>query len=585
MPTANFNSQVQETEFRGNLILEIDGVMYAQHEPDSGVVIDADKIGLVNSVDISGTTIDFERVKTSIPNVTIRLLDKDGVITAAIGNSDSAWHKAEVKVYFGFITGSFDFADYELLATNRIKSISRRENEYSIQAADPADLLQVPVFQESAILDTAINPTDITIVVDAVPAGVPTAGFLVIDNEWIQYSNIVGLDITVADRGARGSTAADHAAEAAVFFVTEKDDHPIDIFLDVLQNDVGIDAGLIDLTGITAIKTTNFPTDGNFILRAFQVDNALTWLEKNILEETNCRIINKNGQISLTVMDQVDFTGTEFEIDEDSIQRQPGYTVNNNRLRNRIIIEWDHQEGSNTYARTDEFFDQDSIDLYGEGRLLRLQFPGVRVANGGSAIVTDRAARLLARFGTPTASINITTHLNRFNANAGDNVRLTHRYLPASGGGLGFSEVLEVASKSFRGLATNASINFKLVFTSFTGIRIGLIAPAPLLTGVITSQSEFEVPDGACYGVGYCVRLWDEVTGNYTADPINQITEIDGNTIKVATPFVTTLGPTIRLKFCDYDNASNDQRGKYAFIAPNTGVFASDGSGAYQIII
>lgn len=583
--STSFNTQLNSPAFQGNLVLEIDGVFYSQYQVDTGLVVDANKVGVIVDVRISGSTVNLETVSTSISKVSMQLLDKNAIITAGISNSDTSWHQKEVNVYFGYITGTFAFADYQKIATVRIDTISKDENVYTVSGAEPPELIRRPIFQDSSELDVAINDTQTTITVDQVPATVAATGFIVIGDEWMQYSSIVGQDITIAARAARGSEAANHSANAIVYYVVEKTGHALDIFLDVLQNDLGIASALIDTAEITSIKTTSLASDGNLIIRAYAIEDALKWIEEEILRPTNCRIITRNGLISLSILDQIDLTATVAEIDENSIQSQPGYVTKSSSLRNKIIINWDYQEGSNSYARTNEFTDSESIALYGEKSPLTLNFKGVRVANGGSAIVTDRANRLLARFASPKAEITVNTHFSNYSSETGDNIRLSHRYLPASGGGLGFSEILEVASKSVSGLASNARIQFKLVFTSFTGVRIGLIAPAPLLTGSITNQKQFEVPDGSCYQVGYCVRLWDEVAGDYTADSNNTITDVTGNIVTVQNNFVTTLGPTIRLKFCDYDNSSPEQRARYAYIAPNTGTFVSDGSAAYQIVI
>lgn len=68
----------------------------------------------------------------------------------------------------------------------------------------------------SAVLDGAISSTDTTItLVNA--SGLPTQGFINIDNETIGYQNIVGNQILNAWRGQNGTTAASHLTAAEVF--------------------------------------------------------------------------------------------------------------------------------------------------------------------------------------------------------------------------------------------------------------------------------------------------------------------------------------------------------------------------------
>ena len=61
-----------------------------------------------------------------------------------------------------------------------------------------------------------ISSSDTTITLTSV-TGLPTVGFINIDNETIGYQNIVGNQILNAWRGQNGTTAASHAAGASVY--------------------------------------------------------------------------------------------------------------------------------------------------------------------------------------------------------------------------------------------------------------------------------------------------------------------------------------------------------------------------------
>ena len=139
-------------------------------------------------------------------------------------------------------------------------------------------------------------------------------------------------------------------------------------------------------------------------------------------------------------------------------------------------------------------------------------------------------------------------------------------------------------SKSVSGLHSGATITFGLEFSSYSGIRIGLISPSPKLNLAITDQKTFTVPDGTCYSVGYRCVLFDNINNVYFSDPVNEITGINGSVLTFKDDWVTPLGANVSLYFTDYDNASGDQRAIYAWASPDTGVFTIDGSKAYQII-
>jgi hypothetical protein len=65
-------------------------------------------------------------------------------------------------------------------------------------------------------ITASIGATDTTITLSSTD-GLPTMGFINIDNETIGYQNIVGNQITSAWRGQAGTTAAAHSAGASVY--------------------------------------------------------------------------------------------------------------------------------------------------------------------------------------------------------------------------------------------------------------------------------------------------------------------------------------------------------------------------------
>ena len=166
------------------------------------------------------------------------------------------------------------------------------------------------------------------------------------------------------------------------------------------------------------------------------------------------------------------------------------------------------------------------------------------------------------------------------NNNIADKVDVVHRYLPQEGGGLGFNQQMEILSRAVD--FNTGKCNFTLQFTSYNGLRVGLIAPSPFISNIV-SQTTFDVPDGTCYDVGYTIRLFDTLTNDYTADAVATIDSISGNTITVSSAFSTTLLTTHKIKLAGFNEASGLQTARYAYVAPNSGLF-DDGSKAYQIL-
>ena len=151
----------------------------------------------------------------------------------------------------------------------------------------------------------------------------------------------------------------------------------------------------------------------------------------------------------------------------------------------------------------------------------------------------------------------------------GDKVNFIHRYLPDQGGSLGISDDLEIISRGYD--LNTGTINFKFAYTSFSGLRLGLIAPSPLIVSV-TDQSIFEIPDGTCYDIDYVIIINGET---------RTIIDVTANIITVDLDFTAIMAGD-KVTFEDYNNASEGQHAKYAFVGVTGGDFA-DGSGPYLI--
>lgn len=581
--SANFLTELDKNQFAGNVVLKIGSTYFSQHAIDSGLAVDADKIGLILNVSINGVTLDLRDVKSPISTLDFSLLDKEGRISSFIGTSSNSLQTEQVELYFGFRTGSFDFSDYALLSTTRIKGIRKIQNGYRFSSREATDLLQAPLLNTVLTLDGAINANATTLTVNEAIDDLPSSGRIKIGDEFIQYAakDNVLRELQSLSRGDLSSTADAHSDNEDIYIVTQKQAHAMDIVLDVILNDLGVDPALVDQTSFTTLRDNDFSGEDNFNLYIYNVEDGLKWLEDNIFIATNTRLITVNGVITIALLDQIPVNDNVEEIDERHIEGNVSWNINSDKIVNVVRIKWNYSEGLQRFGSTSEFKDNESISIYGERKPLVLEYKGVF----NSSIVVDRATRLLARLSTPLAEIGVNTFFSRFKINAGDNTLLTYRYIPSQGGTLGFSDILEVLSRSVTGLTENARMSFTLVFSSYTGVRIGLIQPSDRCNLTVVDQRTVEVPDGTCYKVGYFIKLWDNVNGGYFSDPTNKIVEINGNFLTFRDDFITPLGANTSLYFAPYDQASGDQKARYAYIAPDTNIFVSDNSKAYEILV
>lgn len=598
-----YETELLNKEFQLNIVIKIGAEYYSQYQVDSGLTIDADKLGTVMNVRLNPDTVDIRNVKTTLPSVSFSLLDKDAVISSQIMTNITNWMNETCIVYVGFITtAGFAFSEYKKLADTRIKSIRKVANQYAISAKDITTLVTAPSFQVASTLDGGISAVDTTLsLTDATdfPSS-STVGnntvLLKINDEFLKWTGKSLNDLTGVTRADLSSTADAHSDDDEVFLVTENEKNPITCLLEILlstdgsgtnhatydvleHGGLGIDAALVDVTEMESIRTVNFSTDV-FRLWLYDVDDTLKYLEKELMSATNTRIVIKNSLISLSILDQVDFGASVPNLNEDDIVGNPTWKLDSNRVVNKIKVNWAWSEGLKKYTRVSESQNADSITDYGESKTLVLNFKGVQADLGGSAIASSRASRLLARLATPQASVQATAHFKESDHEVGDDVLVTHRYLPQQGASLGMSDQMEIMSRAID--FNTGLVRYKLEFTSYHGIRLGLIAPSPNISTIV-SQSIITVPDGACYEVGYKVRLWDYTAQTYFADPINEIIAISGNQLTFGTAWATTLSTGYKIKFATYDDSSDLQRARYAYVGPNAGTFTIDGSKTYQI--
>ena len=583
-----------------NIVLDLDGTFYSvfQVDTDTGDVmgtgsgVPTANIGLLGKVNTNPINVDIRTVRTTIQTNAFELLDKDGSISAAIGNSSSSLLNITSKIYIGFIKGSgdpFDFGDYQQISEGQTKTINKQANVYKFTAEDVTGLMNKDIFTTSDRLDGSITDSATTItVLDA--SNLDTVGEGRIEDEYVSWTGISGDDLTGVVRGTKSSTAVAHEDGTELFENIDTGNvNPIDLMLDILKSPdngtlkdgLNIAPSLIDSSAFTSIRDTFFSGElYQFDLNS--VGNGLAFLEQELLKATNTRFIAKNGLISLVILDQLDLSATVPSQDERAIITNPSWNLNSDKLVNKIVVNYNYSPGLDQFTRTLEVSDASSIADFGEKDPLELNFKGVQAALSGASIAQDRADRLLARLSTPLARIDTRTHIDQMGLDIGDKVDVSHRYIPQQGGGLGANNLqLEVLSKAIN--FSDGTVRFKLQFTSYSGLRIAVIAPSPLISSVV-SQSVITVPDGSCYEVGYVVVLHNPATDTTFSDPPNTITGISGNQLTFANPWTTALLTSYSIKFAEYDLQSGLQQGRYGSISPNSGFFA-DGSKAYEIIV
>ena len=585
---ATYTEQVETIkQFEGNVVLRIDGKYYAKKLPDSGLYIPPPRSEVVAALVLNPTQINPKSVTTTIASYSFKLLDKNGVISKVLKDRGEGIISSDVEIWLGRIGVGMDFADYYKMPTTTISKTSKVDAGYTISTKETTERMNIPLYDTATRLsgDISIGTTIISAKDDI--SKFPSAGSFQMNKELITYTakDDTTKTFTGVSRGAFNTTPADASDNDQIFVAHLFENvNPIDILLqilisgggggpyDVLPFGLGITASLIDVAGIELIRDQNFDGD-TFSLALYDEDSALKFLEKQLLAPCNLRFTyaRETGKLTVVLLDKASFVDSQNLINHDTITAHPKMEVNASDVVNKIVIDWDFDEGKTKYRETTTFIDQDSIDTYGPSSApLKFQFKGVQ----DQGFVDAFGTALLRRLATPAPTVEIKVQMDKSLLNVGDKTVVETTLLPNDTGDLHFANSLEVLSRSINWV--NGDVTLKLGYTSFTGQRLCYIAPSDTME-TINAQDEVELPAGrgSYWKAGWKVRLWDIAAKAYAADAVNEISSIAGDVVTFVDPWVTTLTDgDFKLKFPDYDDATDSQR-LYCFVGINFKNFSS----------
>lgn len=587
-------------QYTPNVVILLNGVYQAIREPDSGLTLlpeykSNDGRGLLANCIINPTEFDLRQVSTTVSSNSFKLADKNLAITRLIKDRAQDFVGKQVQIFIGRTGVGMDFADYLPLAPTIVNKVDRQDNFYSFATEERTKRIDKPIYQILTRLDGAIlSSTTTSILVKDDISSFPASGIFKIDDEFIGYDskNDSTKQFFGLVRGVGTSIPANHDDNVDILFTEKVTGNPIDILLkllisksgtnvngyDVLVDGCGIDESLIDVSGMQTIRDAIF-MNANFDLTFYKLSSALTTIETEILGPCNLRFtFSLDAKLTIAVLDKAVFVDEEKIIDANTVTREPTWSVDSNYIVNEIDIDWGFHEGKGIFQNRSVYKDEQSISDFGLQQPISFSFKGPTT----QAFVDDFANRLLARLSNPTPRITVETQIDKSILGMADKVILQGLRVPASNGTLQFAQELEILSRAIN--HETGDVKFKLAFTSFTDVRSCYIAPSDTINAV-NSQSEIELAAGRgdAYEIGWVMRLWDNLAGDYTADPVNTILDITGDVLTFENNWATPLvANQHRIKFCDYDDASENQK-RYCFIADNLLDFP-DNTKSYKII-
>lgn len=580
-----------------NVVILFKGEYWSIRQPDSGLVVDADKVGVLTSFTVNPTTVDPYRASTTINNYSFKLLDKAFVVSALF-NGESAFFQGEpIDIWIGRCQKSptdepMPFANYYKMPRTFVNKCTKQDSAYTFQAVEARDRIANGAFNKETKL--AVDILDITTVISVQDASVlPTSGTIKIENEFISYTGVIGNDLQNCVRGEESTVAVAHDAGQTVSLYSIVQANPIDILLrllissggggpyDVLPDGAGIDQTLVDDTQMQAVKSEFFSTY-TFRLAIGEITDFKKFIEDELLFPLGIRLrANNNGKIGLALLDRNIFEIDTPAINHDNLLKNPDFTVDDTKIVNKVRIEWDYDAGTQQFKQVTESSDAPSIAQFGEKATFKMAFKGIKASLSGAAIVNDIAFLFLSRFAFPRPQISASTQMSASYLLVGDKTDLFTTTIPNEDGQLNYASTLEVLSSAIN-FATG-DCKFQLSYTSFSGVRSCYIAPSDTIN-TVTNQKTVVIGAGrgANYRKGWKLRLYDNNSRDHASTQVNEIFSVVGDTITFVDDWSTTLvASQHRIMFADYDQVT-DQQKKFCFISDDGNNFA-DGLKSYQV--
>ena len=584
----NYSDALPEKKFVPNVVIRIGGATYFSiRQPDSGLTVPAQNNGLVTSLSLNPSVVDPFRPSVAINSNSFKLIDRNNAVTTLFNGNLELFQGELCEIWLGRVNVGMPFSDYFKVTDTYINKVSRADGSYSFSTQEVKDRLNKDVFSEQNKLGASIIPATTTITLQSPPAS--SSGLIKINNEFISYTGVSGNQITGCIRGEQGSTAANHNFGDDVFFCQVVSGNPIDLLLkllispagggpySVLSDGANIDQTLVDVAEFEEIRDEYFTGQTfNFIL--YQIDNLKTFIEQELLSPAGIRLrSNLNSKIGLGILNKPVINLDAPDLDDDQLTRRPVYSVDETKIVNHLNIQWGFDWPSEKFTKISTFIDSPSVASFGDRKAVNLNFKGITT----QAVVDEIAKNYFLRFAYPKPLIDTSAHMSASGWGLLEKPTLVSDQIPTQAGDLNFIDSVEVLQRAIN--YQTGDVRFQLSCTQFTGLRVCFIAPSDTIVSFADQKTvNVGAGRGTQYRVGWKMRLYDNTTRNWLADPINTIASISGDTITFLNNWTTTLvNNAQKITFADYDDVT-DQQKRFCFISDDGNNF-TDGLPSYLI--
>lgn len=192
---------------------------------------------------------------------------------------------------------------------------------------------------------------------------------------------------------------------------------------------LGVPQALVDVAGLESLRDTEFVGE-TYVFSVTEPQNGKQFLEEQIFKTANLYpVVKQDGKLSAK---RYKAAGTAVATLDESAIVSWGWAMGDQQVINEVAFEydWDLPDKRGVFGKRQIYTHQGSIDKYGRRPPLTISSWGIKTANGGQAILDNRAFEVIKLFAEPPLVLTVDTFYRHHVLEAGDNVSVTHALIP-----------------------------------------------------------------------------------------------------------------------------------------------------------
>lgn len=412
-----------------------------------------------------------EKANASIGDISFSLTDKDQTIRELLAVKYTFGYSLKgkrIRAYMAY--KGMAWSDATLVQTQIIDVIDTKDGEYHFKCSDVQRFLRKKIFTlKTTTIQSDISSTSTTISVAATTefemvahgssysdAPNATVGYVKIDDEIIRYSGKTSTTFTGCVRGVLNTKAASHKVGSSSVDRRTKVEEVVylempapKLIYALLTGSLygqgaslpehwsaGIDPAYIRDASFTGIGDDFWNTANDLAglpcrFVGEKEQDAKKFIETQLLLMIGCYMpVHGDGALGLRRMVNV-LPDAPYvaELTVDNTVSYSKLTHNLPEIKNHISIGWNWESTKEEYTRHNVLIDGDSVAVYGQSDLHKLNFKGLHGSLHTSKTIDSLFERLRDRFTSEPLLINVAGFFSLNNIEIGDIVYLKNEHI------------------------------------------------------------------------------------------------------------------------------------------------------------